>query len=172
MYKRILLLFFAITLFQTSVLAQQQVPPFEQFYEDMDYKPIDLAIKECEANFNKKPILPSIIPPVPFTHNLGRCDKNKDWLEIKFFNEELPENHYKLDIFLDKDRIAVEEVSIKKTYVLENGETAFLVDMDEHFDTFIFNANNWQYVLSIDKRITGQVPPTILKNIANSIHTR
>jgi hypothetical protein len=55
-------------------------------------------------------------------------------------------------------------------YILQNGQKAiYMVYL--LFNFFVFEKNNWQYMLGIDNRLSNKMTPEMLVEIANSIDT-
>ncbi|WP_282156305.1 hypothetical protein [Cytobacillus gottheilii] len=144
----------------------------EKFFADIGYKTPDEAIKEFEQHFKQNLKLPLKIPPIAFTHYLGRFsdldgDLN-DSLDLTFTNVKIPENHYSLDIRHVNNKIILRDRGNQKTYTLKDGQKAVYI-IERGSSIFVFEKGNWQYMLSIDKRITDIVTPEMLIDIANSI---
>ncbi|KXH81943.1 hypothetical protein [Sporosarcina sp. HYO08] len=145
---------------------------FEEGYEEIGYKSVEDAVIQFEKHFNQKVQLPTITPTIPFTHQFGRFTEDpkyniNDSLEIKFVNENAPENHYKIDIRPLKNRLHFKDQRNQKTYTLKNGGKA--IYFEHHlFNFFVFENDAWQYMLGIDKRLSQVTPETFVK-IANSI---
>jgi hypothetical protein len=114
-------------------------------------------------------VLPYKIPPVQFTHYVGRCSKDygiNNSFEILFLNESIPENHYSLTMRPKKHAIKFKSERIDKTIKLDKGIAFFVTNSISN--NLIFERGDWQYFLGIDKRITEQVPLEVLVDIANS----
>lgn len=116
--------------------------------------------------------LPLRQPPVAFTHQFGRFSNLEgniyDPFEVKYINDEMPENHYKIDIRPLKNKLVFKDRGNQKVYILQNGQKAiYMVYL--LFNFFVFEKNNWQYMLGIDKRLSNKVTPEMLVEIANSI---
>ncbi|MDV7767802.1 hypothetical protein N9I19_25335 [Peribacillus sp. CSMR9] len=148
---------------------QDEREPLENGLIEIGYKTVEEAVNECENLFNEDIVLPYKIPPVQFTHYFGRCNKdfgiNNDF-EIEFFNENTPENHYTLRLRPKKQAISFKSRHIDKTIKLDKGR-AFLIK-NRMGNVLVFEKENWQYILSIDKRVSEQVPLEVLVDIANS----
>ncbi len=65
-----------------------------------------------------------------------------------------------------KHAIKFKSRHIAKTIELSNGK-AFLLK-NPIANILVFERNNWQYMLSLDKRVSEQVPLEVLVDIANS----
>lgn len=55
-----------------------------------------------------------------------------------------------------------------KTYELKNGVVANYMTI-LGFNVLVFEIDDWQYMISIDKRVSDKVAPEALLDIANSI---
>ena len=57
----------------------------------MGYKEVHEALKESEEHFEHDIVLPIQLPPIVFTHNLGRLTNlegnQNDYLEITYLNQ-------------------------------------------------------------------------------------
>ncbi|WP_249745246.1 hypothetical protein [Mesobacillus boroniphilus] len=113
--------------------------------------------------------LPLRVPPIDFTHHFGRCNdldgEVNDSLEIQFINENSAERHYKIDVRPVDYKIPMKA---KNIYRLKNGHDALYTNVPG-FNLFVFENDGWQYILSIDKRVSDQVTPEVFVEIANSI---
>ena len=65
-----------------------------------------------------------------------------------------------------KHAITFKPRHIDKTIKLDKGK-AFLIK-NPIANVLVFEKENWQYILSIDKRVSEQVPLEVLVDIANS----
>lgn len=79
-----------------SVNANQKNSSLEELLLRIGYKSVGKALDECKSQFGKELILPYKIPPLAFTHQMGRC--NKDSFEVEFMNAELSHIHYMLNV--------------------------------------------------------------------------
>lgn len=147
-------------------------PPIEKLHIQIGYETVEEAVIEFEKHFNKDLTLPFKVPPIPFTHYFGRFNdlegEINDSLDIEFMNEQLPENHYKIDIRPVKTKISFNENDISRRLKLRNGNDAMLVNV-RGFDVLVFSLDNWQYMLSVDNRNTEKVSKEVFVEIANSI---
>lgn len=175
----LLLLIFSILncgAYNDTVYAKENYipPPLEEFFSEIGYKTVEEAIKEFEQHFKQDLKLPLRIPPIPFTHIFGRFndldgDMN-DSLDIEFINEKSSENHYKIDIRHLKNKVKIRDKGNQQIYKLKNGQKAiFITDPDRVANTLVFEKDNWQYMLGVNKWIANKVTPEILVEIANSI---
>lgn len=53
-------------------------------------------------------------------------------------------------------------------YTLQNGQKAIYMDK-KIMNFLVFEKDNWQYMLRIDKKVSNKVTPEVLVDIANSI---
>jgi len=164
----ILYVFFIIL----QATANDKPSPYEEIYPEIGYKSVEEAVADFEQHFNKKLKLPLRVPPLSFTHHFGRFTNSKyegnDELEVTFINDQLSENHYKIDIRPRKYKLPLREKYVVKTYELKNGIVATYMTISG-FNVLVFERDNLQYMLSIDKRVSNKVTPETLVDIANSI---
>lgn len=129
-------------------------------------------MSDFEQYFNQKLNLPLRVPPISFTHHFGRFSDSKyegnDTFEVTFINDRLSENHYKIDIRPLKYKLPLRQKYVVKTYELKNGVVATYMTISG-FNMLVFERDNLQYMLSIDKRVANKVTPETLVAIANSI---
>ncbi|GAA0592737.1 hypothetical protein GCM10009001_06020 [Virgibacillus siamensis] len=148
--------------------------PIEEFFPEFGgYTTAEEAIKKFEQHFNRDLKLPLRIPPITFTHYLGRFsdldgDKN-DTLELKFINEDAPENHYKIDVHPVEHKIQIPNKYIIKKVNLKNGNEAIYMQYSGGWYALVFERDNWQYMLSVDERVSDKVTAEVLVEIADSI---
>ncbi|MEK4485744.1 carbon monoxide dehydrogenase [Psychrobacillus sp. FSL H8-0484] len=147
-------------------------PSLEEGYTQVGYISVEEAVKEFENHFKQEVKLPKNKPSIPFTHQFGRFYEDKehntnDSLAIKFVNEKVKENNYKIDIRPLKNKMIFKDRVNQKTYKLKNGQKAIYFD-HQLFHFLVFENGNWQYMLGIDKRLSKVTPDTLVE-IANSI---
>lgn len=145
----------------------------EEAHEQMGYKSVEDAVKEFKKHFKQDVELPSIKPSIPFSHQYGRFNQDKqydvnDTLEISFLDEKSPENHYKIEIRPIINKITLNPRPNHKYYTLKNGQKALYFE-DTSFNFLFYDKGNWQYIFGIDKRISNKVTSEELVRIANSI---
>lgn len=146
--------------------------PFEQIYPEIGYKTIQEAVSETEQHFNQKLKLPLRVPPIEFTHYFGRFSdlegEINDSFDVELVSEKTPENHFKIDVRPIKYKIPIRDNYVLGVYELKNDNKATYMNISS-FNVLVFDKDNWQYMLSIDKRVSDKVTPEILVEIANSI---
>ena len=153
-------------------MANQSDQNLGEKYKQVGYKSIEESIKEFENHFKKNVTLPKRTPPISFTHHFGRFYEDKqykinDFLEIKYVNEYASENNFKIDIRPSKNKLTFNNTK-QKQYTLENGTNAVYFE-DTLFNCLVFEINDWQYIIGIDKRLSESITPNSLIKIANSI---
>jgi hypothetical protein len=146
---------------------------FEEGYAQFGYKSVEEAVKEFEKHFSRDVKLPKNKLSISFTHQFGRFYEDKeyeinDFLEIQFVNEKSPDHHFKIDIRPVKNKIVVKDMGNQQMYTLQNGQKAIYFE-HQLFNFLFFEKDNWQYMLGIDKKVSDQVTPDGLVEIANSI---
>lgn len=146
--------------------------PFEEGFIEIGYKTIDEALNDFEQHFNQRLELPLRVPPIIFTHYLGRFNDlagdNNDSFEVEFLNDKLGKNHYKIDVRHINHKIKIPPKYVLNSYKLKNGNEAKYIGLDS-FKALVFERDNWQYFLSIHRGVSEIVTPEILVEIANSI---
>ncbi|WP_368657089.1 carbon monoxide dehydrogenase [Metabacillus halosaccharovorans] len=178
--KRVYLLLFllSILIFVTNngaVYANtNETPPLcEEMYTQAGYKTVEEAVREFEDHFKKDVKLPFILPSIPFTHQFGRFTEDNEYnindsLDIEFINEKSPENLYRIDIRPLKNKITTKYRRNQSIYTLNNGQEAIYI-VGDHINFLIFEIDEWQYMLGINKKVTNKVTADALVEIANSI---
>lgn len=116
--------------------------------------------------------LPLRVPPITFTHHFGRFNDLEgdlnDSFEVEFISDKSSENHYIIDVRPLKYKIPIRDKPVLGVYKLENKNEATYLNISG-FNVLVFERDYWQYMLSVDKRVSKQVTPEILVEIANSI---
>lgn len=158
-------LFFFLTIYAT---ANDKSSPYEEIYPEIGYKTVEAALEDFEQHFKQKLKLPLRVPPISFTHHFGRFGDINDSFEVTFINDQLPENHYKINVRSIKNNIPLREKYVVKIFELKNGSVATYMTISG-FNVLVFERDDWQYMLSIDKRVSDKVTPETLIDIANSI---
>jgi len=148
--------------------------PYEKIYSEIGYKTVEEAVRDFEEHFKQELKLPPRIPPISFTHQVGRFNNLEgdmnDTFEITFISEQAPQNHFKIDVRPIEHKIEFSDKNVSKVFKLNNGSDAkYIEKLDQGFNFLVFNQDNWQYMLSIDKDVSDKVTPEILVKIANSI---
>ncbi|WPK13261.1 hypothetical protein R6U77_06180 [Lysinibacillus louembei] len=145
---------------------------FEKNLLDIGYKEIDKAIAEAETYFQRTIKLPKKVPGLEFTHIFGRfisLDATPNtYLEIKYINQDSPEKHYKIEIRPIKHKIPINDTHITQLLKLHDGSDVIYSTKIQGFNILIFEKNEWQYILSLDQRVSQQAAELLLK-IANSV---
>ena len=144
----------------------------EEGHAQFGYISVEETVKEFENHFKQDVNLPKIKPSIPFTHQFGKFYIDKEYninnvLAIKFVNEKVVENYYKIDIRPLKNKINFKDRVHQRVYPLKNGQKAIYFE-HQLFNFFVFENDNWQYMLGIDKRVPNVTPETFVE-IANSI---
>ena len=164
--------FCTLFLLTLHVSAKNKPSPYEKIYPEIGYKSMEKAVSDFEQHFNQKLKLPLRVPPISFTHHFGRFSDSKyegnDSFEVTLINDQLSENHYKIDIRPLKYKLPLREKYVVKAYELKNGIVATYMSISG-FNVLVFERDNLQYMLSIDKRVSNKVTPETLVDIANSI---
>ncbi|MGD6879285.1 hypothetical protein [Bacillus infantis] len=147
--------------------------PLEEIYPQIGYKAVDEAVREFEEHFKEDLKLPTRLPPIPFTHYFARFFQDKqyginDGLEITFINEDQSENHFNINIRPLKNKIDFRGKGNQEKCQLPNGKEAIYI-VNRHYTMLVLEKDNWQYMLSVSKRIASQVPQEMLVSIASSI---
>lgn len=146
--------------------------PFEEIFPEVGYKSVEEAIKEFEDYFKQDLKLPLRHPPITFTHQFGRFSNlegdSNDSFEVKFISDKSPENHYKINVHPIKHKISIPDKHVLKLVKLKNGNDATYMNVSG-FNILVFERDNWQYFLSIDKRLSRKVTLEMLIDIADSI---
>ncbi|MGE7924670.1 hypothetical protein ACQKND_16020 [Viridibacillus arvi] len=149
---------------------------FERVFTEVGYKTVDEALYDFEQHFKQELKLPLRIPPISFTHHFGRFSNLEgeinDAFEVKFISDQFPENHFKINVRPVKYRIGIgfSDNYVLKTFKLNNGSVAKYIEKPSlGFNFLVFERDNWEYLFSIDKKVSDRVTPEILVQIANSI---
>jgi hypothetical protein len=147
---------------------------FQKSYFDVGYKEIHKALQESNEHMKRGIPLPVQLPPVAFTHNFGRFDssygESHGKLEIEYLNKDIPQNHFMIFVQPDKYGLPIRKEHIDQTLTLKDGSKAiYSTKIARGFNLLVFEKGGFQYVLSVDKRISDKVTPEILMEITNSI---
>ena len=147
---------------------------FGEVYIKGGYKEITKAVQESEEHFKRSIALPTQLPPIPFTHSMGRFSdlegNENDYLEVFFINKESPQNHFLIRIRPVEYGLEIREEQIDRKVILEDGsQSIYTTAAFSGFNLLVFEKDGWQYTMLIDKRISDIVTHEILVNIANSI---
>lgn len=123
--------------------------------------------------------MPIKLPPIEFTHHLGRCviDKENynDEFQIEYLHKAQGKYHYNIDVRPIEQKIDFEKSRRdKKKYKLKDGSNALYFTTISPktrggFNILVFEKNGWQYRLSVDSRIGNQVREDVLIGIAESV---
>ncbi|AOV07072.1 hypothetical protein [Sporosarcina ureilytica] len=164
---------FCLLFFVTVFAAAHDNPrPYEEIYPEIGYKTVDEALNDFEQHFNQSLKLPLRVPPLIFTHYFGRFNNSEgdinDSFEVIFINDQSSENHYNISVRPIKYKVPVQEKYVLETFTLKNGNEAIYLTFSG-FNILVFERDNWQYMLQIDKRVSNKVTSETLLDIANSM---
>ncbi|GAM12393.1 hypothetical protein [Mesobacillus selenatarsenatis] len=152
----------------TANASNDKPRPLEEIYPEIGYKTVEESVKEFEHHFNQDLKLPLRVPPIDFTHHFGRFNdlegEINDSLEIELISDMSAEHHYKINVRPAKYKIPLKA---KNVFKLKNGNDAIYTDVSG-FNLLVFERDGWQYILSIDKRVSNRVPTDVFVEIANS----
>ncbi|WP_409252681.1 hypothetical protein V1502_01775 [Bacillus sp. SCS-153A] len=147
-------------------------PSGEDVYQEIGYTTPEEAASEFENYFKQDLRLPLRVPPIQFTHILGRFNNlngdENDSFEIKYINEKAPDNHYKITIRPIPQKLKYTDDEVIKTIKLKDGSKAVYLD-HSGFNVLVFEKDHWQYMLSVNKSVSALMLPGTLVQIANSI---
>ncbi|MGG4267914.1 hypothetical protein [Peribacillus simplex] len=160
--------------FTGSTYASNDSKEFEKSLSEIGYTSVYQALQDSNKHFNRTISLPIQLPPVPFTHNYGRFNNLEgninDGFEAEYFNKTLSENHYVIRVRPVENKIKFKKGNIDQTIKLNDGNNAIYSSKASGVvNLLIFEKGGWQYMLSVDKRISNKVTSGILVEIANSI---
>ncbi|MFC7687489.1 carbon monoxide dehydrogenase [Ureibacillus sp. GCM10028918] len=147
---------------------QQTNPYFEDHSRRVGYKTVDEAVKEFERNCNCEVKLPTVMPEIAFTHGFSAIYDDKkngvnQVLQIRFVNRKLKSNNFKIEIRKDKLGMKGEEVT------LQDG-TKGIYSENHLFTYLVFEKNNLQYQVGLDKNLANPDTIKVLMEVADSIH--
>ncbi|WP_449536311.1 hypothetical protein [Ferdinandcohnia sp. Marseille-Q9671] len=144
----------------------------EEQYTELGYVSVDEAIRDFEKHYKQDLELPLRVPPIPFTHIFGRFNNlegsQNDSFEMEFISEDSSELHFFIDVRLAKNGIHLNDRDVEKVFKLKNGEIASYINV-RGANVFVFKRDKWQYLFSVNQRISDKVTPEELVQIANSI---
>ncbi|MDR6550126.1 hypothetical protein [Paenibacillus qinlingensis] len=151
--------------------------PFEEMHLKMGYTTVDDAVAACEKYFSRDIKLPIEVPPVVFTHQLGRCSTTfgspaNDELEIEYLNERDTVYHYMIRIRPSEYRgnLFQNKNDLLGTYELRDGTKAQYGKVSSgRFYMLTFEKNNYQYALIVGYRVKAKITEQVLVDIANSV---
>ncbi len=117
--------------------------PFEKGYFKIGYKESYKALQDSEEHFKRTIALPTQLPPIPFTHNMGRFSdlegNENDQLEIFFINKDLPQIHYLIRIQPIEYGLEIQDEQIDQKFKLEDGnEAIFTTTITLGFNLLVF----------------------------------
>lgn len=153
--------------------ANEVPPPIDESLFEIGYEPVQKAQETCENHFGHDIHIPYKLPPLAFTHFFGRCNNtygiNNDF-EVLYIHETLPRNHYSIRVRPAIHRINFRKDSFTETYKMADGSFAFYsTKLARGSNVLVFEKDNWQYIVSIDKKTSEKVTPEMFVEIANSV---
>jgi hypothetical protein len=173
---KIILVSIALNLsFVVAASANYTSAEFQKSLADIGYKSVHEALEESHKHFKRDIALPVQLPPVSFTHSLGRFNnldgEINDSFEITYMNKDFIKNQYKIDIRPSTYGLKIKDERIDQTFKLKDGnEAIYSTKMTRGFNLLAFEKDNWQYVLIINKSVSDKVTAKTLVEIANSIN--
>lgn len=172
------LLLFAVFIFGANKEIANASPsdspqPFEEFFPEIGYKTVEAALKDFEQHFKQELKLPFRVPPISFTHHYGRFSnldgEMNDQFEVTMISDQAPQKHYKIDVRPVQYKIPFDKNTSQVLKLNSGHDALFINDSKIGFNMLVFERDQWQYVLSIDKDVSDKVTPEMLVQIANSI---
>lgn len=155
-----------------KVYANSKFQPrtIEESYLEIGYKSVGDALKDFENYYKQDLQLPIRVPPVVFTHVLARFNEDSHGLfEMEYINEQSYMNNFMINVaFKDKSIFKILDKEVIKEYRLNGGSDAYLLSIGGA-NILVFEIANLQYRFSVDKRMSENITPEILVQIANSI---
>lgn len=152
--------------------ANENVPSFEKLFIEIGYKTVGEARGDAERHFKQELKLPVQIPPISFTHYFGRFndldDEVNDSFEAVLIHEASTEHRYKIEVRPLAHKIPISDKYVMEKFILKDEEEAVYMGITG-IHALVFEKEGWQYMLSVDKRISDKVPPDVLVDIADSI---
>ncbi|MFC7366491.1 MULTISPECIES: hypothetical protein [Bhargavaea] len=163
--KKILTLFLILCFIGWQTVKAFQQTGIENHYHELGYKSVSQAIQEAEFFYGTNIKLPEL-PPLEFTHSFGRFSEEHENLEIEFLNEKKRFNYI---INIMPSEIRMNTLGYTKIS-LEDGTQAYYSSSgtDHKVMVFIFEKNNWIYMLSIEEALLDN-PLQTLADVANSL---
>ncbi|MDN4492750.1 carbon monoxide dehydrogenase [Ureibacillus aquaedulcis] len=139
---------------------------FEDHSRRVGYKTVNEAIKEFEKDCNFEVKLPTLMPKIPFTHEFGSLNNENgiknNILEILYVNRKLKGNQFKIEIRKEETHFDGE------IYRLHDGKNGIYFE-DHLFTYLVFEQNNLQYQIGLDKKVANQDTVKVLIEVADSI---
>ena len=164
-----------MSFFVMGTYANHDKSMFNQSFFEIGYKEVHQALQESENFYKQEIALPIQLPPIAFTHSFGRFNNYdgevNDELEIQYLNKDSVINHYKINVKPIKYKIEFKDEQIDQTLLLKDGTEAIFSTWMTGSHLLIFEMNEWQYILSIDKRTSDRVTQEVFVEIANSIQS-
>ena len=142
----------------------------EENYFEIGYTTVEEAARNYERHFNQDLNLPLRDPPVAFTHVFARFNdtEGNDTFEMEYISEHSSANHFMINVRPVKAKMKLMDKEVIKEYRLKDGNKAIFMSV-RGANLLVFEKDNLQYRFSVDKRISNEVPPEVLVQIANSI---
>lgn len=171
--KRMVLLFLIVLTLNLRVTYADNYD-FEKNYLQAGYKEVNQALLESNEYFKRSIALPTQLPPIPFTHQFGRFNKDdeklNDMFEVIYLHEEFGDHHYFLRIVPVENALPLRSEHIEQELLLKGGQKAiYSSNIVQGFNILVFEKDGWQYLMAIDKRVSDKVTSERLMKIANSI---
>ena len=139
---------------------------------DIGYKEVNKALQESKDYFKRDIALPTQLPPITFTHNFGigaaTTSMETEQFEIIYLNDNFGQNHYQIRVRPVQYKLEFSDEKIDHTIKLNDGSAA-IYSTKLPLDVLVFEKNEWQYTLLVEKRISNTVTKEVLVDIANSI---
>lgn len=125
-----------------------------KLYLNNGFTEISEAMKKAENFFGENIELPTRLPPIIFTHMLGKFESNKEFsrLEITYLDENSGNVRYKISVL----KASPEKEREKSSVVTEKIKSSDGIEIihyknNKNFDTFIINKKGIEYAFFIDK---------------------
>lgn len=125
-----------------------------KLYLDNGYNEISEVVGKAEVFLGENIELPTRLPPITFTHMLGKFEENGEYsrLEVTYLDENSGNVRYKILIsrIFSEDSVLKSNVASQRIKLSDGNEIIYYKN-DKKLDTFIVKKKGFEYAFFIDK---------------------
>lgn len=154
-------------------IQETPIDDYQQAILESGAELVEEAVRTCEEFFGKRIPLPPQLPPVPFTHQYGRCYDEQggldEHLEIHYKHQFKPEHEYEIELYPRENRQRLDHLAFAEIELADHTVAMFYKGPINSIQLLVFEKGDWQYVLTAANRASSAIGQQALTEIAQSL---
>lgn len=161
--KKIYIVLIFLFVVNAPIVQSERIKPevwydVNEVYIDNGFTEVSEAVKKAEDFFKADIELPTRLPPISFTHVIGRFNDGVEvpMLEVTYLDENSGYIRYKISISkVHKYRLIPSNVP--ERIQLDDGNEILYYNKQKWLDTFIVEKRGFEYSFVIDKKSSNKI---------------